>query len=49
MPKGNQAKGGNEGKLIGDVMEILKNISSLKFYTILWTSSYLIHTHNTCT
>ena len=28
MPKGIQAKGENEGKLIGDVMEMLKNISS---------------------
>ena len=28
MPKGNQAKGENEGQLIRDVMEILKNISS---------------------
>ena len=27
MPKGNQAKGENEGQLIGDVMEMLKNIS----------------------
>ena len=27
-PKGIQAKGENEGKLIGDVMEMLKNISS---------------------
>ena len=26
MPKGNQAKGENEGKLIGDVIEMLKNI-----------------------
>ena len=25
-PKGAQAKGGNEGHLIGDVMEMLKNI-----------------------
>ena len=28
IPKGIQAKGENEGKLIGDVMEMLKNISS---------------------
>ena len=28
MPKGIQAKGENEGQLIGDVMEMLKNISS---------------------
>ena len=28
MPKGNQAKGENEGQLIGDVTEMLKNISS---------------------
>ena len=27
MPKGIQAKGENEGQLIGDVMEIMKNIS----------------------
>ena len=27
MPKGTQAKGENEGQLIGDVMEMLKNIS----------------------
>ena len=27
MPKGNQAKGENEGQLIGDVIEMLKNIS----------------------
>ena len=27
MPKGNQVKGENEGQLIGDVMEMLKNIS----------------------
>ena len=28
MPRGNQAKGENEGQLIGDVIEMLKNISS---------------------
>ena len=28
MPKGIQAKGEDEGKIIGDVMEMLKNISS---------------------
>ena len=28
MPRGNQAKGENEGQLIGDVMEMLKSISS---------------------
>ena len=28
IPKGDQAKGENEGHLIGDVMEMLKNISS---------------------
>jgi len=28
MSKGNQTKGENEGQLIGDVMEMLKNISS---------------------
>ena len=28
MPRGKQAKGENEGQLIGDVMEMLKNISS---------------------
>ena len=27
MPKGTQAKGDNEGQLIGDIMEMLKNIS----------------------
>ena len=27
MPKGTQTKGDNEGQLIGDVMEMLKNIS----------------------
>ena len=27
MPKGTKAKGENEGQLIGDVMEMLKNIS----------------------
>ena len=29
IPKGNQAKGENEGQLIGDVMEMLKNIYAL--------------------
>ena len=28
MPRRNQAKGENEGQLIGDVMEMLKSISS---------------------
>ena len=28
LSKGNQAKGENDGQLIGDVMEMLKNISS---------------------
>ena len=28
MPKGNQAKGENEGQLIRDIIEMLKNISS---------------------
>ena len=28
MPRGKQAKGENDGQLIGDVMEILKNILS---------------------
>ena len=28
MPRGKQAKGENEGQLIGDVMEMFKNISS---------------------
>ena len=28
MPRGKQAKGENDGQLVGDVMEILKNISS---------------------
>ena len=28
MPRGKQAKEENDGKLIGDVMEMLKNISS---------------------
>ena len=27
MPKGTQAKGNNEGQLIGDIMKMLKNIS----------------------
>ena len=27
MPKGTQAKGENEGQLIGDIMEMFKNIS----------------------
>ena len=28
MPRGKQAKGENDGQFIGDVMEMLKNISS---------------------
>ena len=30
MMKGNQTKGENEGQLIGEVMEMLKNISSCR-------------------
>ena len=44
MPKGIQAKGENEGQLIGDVMEILKNISlCLASYTLRF-ESYVGHT-----
>ena len=40
-PKGAQAKGDSEGHLIGDVMEMLKNISlCLTSYT-LWFESYV--------
>ena len=39
MPKGIQAKGENEGQLIGDVMEMLKNISScLSSFTLRFES-----------
>ena len=39
MPKGKQAKGENDGQLIGDVMEILKNISScLASFTLRFES-----------
>ena len=56
MPKGIQAKGENEGKLIGDVMEVLKNISlCLASFTPRF-ESYVGHTppskdltQNTCT
>ena len=56
MPKGNQAKGENEGKLIGDVIEILKNISSCIASFIPKFESYVgctppskDLTQNTCT
>ena len=44
MPKGIQAKGENEGKLIGDVMEMLKNISSCLSNFTPRFQSYVGHT-----
>ncbi|XP_023884964.1 uncharacterized protein LOC111997132 [Quercus suber] len=41
MPRGNQAKGENEGQLIGDVMEMLKNISSCLASFIPMFESYV--------
>ena len=56
MPKGNQAKGENEGQLIGDDMEMLKNISSCLASFTLRSKSYVSRTtpfknltQNTCT
>ena len=55
MPKGIQAKGENEGQLIGDVMEMLKNISlclasfTLRFESYVGrTPSSRDLTQNTC-
>ena len=44
MPRGNKTKGENDGQLIGDVMEILKNISSCLASFTPKFESYVSHT-----
>ena len=44
MPKGTKAKGENEGQLIGDVMEMLKNISLCLASFTLRFESYVSRT-----
>ena len=44
MLRGKQAKGENDGQLIGDVMEMLKNISSCLASFTLRFESYVGHT-----
>ena len=43
-PKGAHAKGDSEGHLIGDVMEMLKNISLCLTSFTPWFESYVGHT-----
>ena len=43
MLRGKQAKGENDGQLIGDVMEMLKNISSCLSSFTLRFESYVGH------
>jgi len=44
MPRGKQAKEENKGQLIGDVMQMLKNISSYQASFTLRFESYVSHT-----
>ena len=44
MPKGTQAKGENEGQLIGDIMEMFKNISLCITSFTPRFESYVSHT-----